>query len=162
MTTGDTISQRLVAYKVALMMSLAKPIFGYGRGQEPFSTGRTEYLSQIGSISAELGADIGPPHNQYLYMLVQYGAVGLVLYVSIFYVMFRSSLGFFRLLKVQNKAQRQLLVSFWAVLACYLVQGVFVDIVAFPFLGALVFVFAGTVEGAHLRLRASSAAAARA
>ena len=73
----DSVQQRLVAYKLALLMSLAKPVFGYGRGDEPFAIGRAEYLARIESDWLELGAEIGPPHNQYLYTLVQYGLIGL-------------------------------------------------------------------------------------
>lgn len=148
----DSVQQRLVAYKLALLMSLAKPVFGYGRGDKPFAIGRVEYLARIQSDWLELGAEIGPPHNQYVYTLVQYGLIGLIAYGAIFFAIVRSGITLMRMVPDPDSAQRQFVIFFWGMLAAYLVQGLFADVVAFPFLGALLFIFAGILDRLRLEV----------
>ena len=150
----DTIQQRLVSYKLALLMIASRPVFGYGRGQEPFAIGRTEYLAKIQSNWAELGSEIGPPHNQYLYTLVQYGLVGFLAHAAVFVAIIRSGVTLMRKITNPHSPRRHFAVLFWGMLAAYLVQGLFADVVAFPFLGALLFVFAGILD--RLRVEAVS------
>jgi hypothetical protein len=50
-----------------------------------------------------------------------------------------------------DSAQRQFVVLFWAMLASYLVQGLFADVIAFPFFTSLLFLFAGVLEGLLVR-----------
>ena len=150
----DSVQQRLVAYKLAALMSLARPVFGYGRGDKPFAIGRAEYLAKIESDWLELGAEIGPPHNQYLYTLVQYGLIGLLAYGGVFLAIVSSGVTLMRMVPDPDSAQRQFVIFFWGILAAYLVQGLFADVVAFPFLGALLFIFAGMAD--RLRLEVHS------
>ena len=150
----DSVQQRLVSYKLALLMILAKPVLGYGSGDEPFIIGRTKFLARIESNWLELGAGIGPPHNQYLYTLVQYGLIGFIAFGAIFLAIVRSGITLMRMVPDHDSAQRQFVVLFWGMLAAYLVQALFADVVAFPFLSCLLFLFAGVLES--LRLRALS------
>lgn len=157
----DSVQQRLVSYKLALLMSLAKPVFGYGRGDVPFATGRTEYLARIESNWLELGADVGPPHNQYLYTLVQYGLIGLAAYAAIFVYIVRSGITLMRSVPDPDSGQRQFVVLFWGMLAAYLVVGLFTDVVAFTFLGALLYIFAGVLDRLRLEVQSPNEASLR-
>jgi O-antigen ligase len=148
----DSVQQRLVSYKLALLMILARPVFGYGSGDDPFFTGRTEFLPQIQSKWLELGNDIGPPHNEYLYMLVQYGLIGFIAFGAIFIAIVRSGLQLMRLLPDQGSAEYQFVILFWGMLTAYLVQGLFADVVSFPLVGSLLFLFAGIVESLRIRV----------
>ena len=150
----DSVQQRLVSYKLALLMILAKPVVGYGSGDEPFIIGRTKFLARIESNWLELGAGIGPPHNQYLYTLVQYGLIGLVAYGAVFLSIVTSGITLMRMAPDPDSMQRQFVIFFWGMLAAYLVQALFADVVAFPFLSCLLFLFAGVLES--LRLKALS------
>ena len=150
----DSVQQRLVSYKLALLMILAKPVLGYGSGDEPFIIGRTKFLARIESNWLELGAGIGPPHNQYLYTLVQYGLIGFIAFGAIFLAIVRSGITLMRMVPDHDSVQRQFVILFWGMLAAYLVQALFADVVAFPFLSCLLFLFAGVLES--LRLRALS------
>jgi O-antigen ligase len=152
LVSEDTIQQRLVSYKLALLMILARPVFGYGSGDDPFFTGRTEFLPQIQSKWLELGNDIGPPHNEYLYMLVQYGLIGFIAFGAIFIAIVRSGLQLMRLLPDQGSAEYQFVILFWGMLTAYLVQGLFADVVSFPLVGSLLFLFAGIVESLRIRV----------
>ena len=150
----DTVQQRLVSYKLALLMILAKPLFGYGSGDDPFAIGRAEFLARIDSDWLELGAEIGPPHNQYLYMLVQFGLIGFIAFGAIFLSMVKSGVTLMRMVPDHGSAQRQFVILFWGMLTAYLVQGLFADVVAFPLVNSLLFLFAGILE--RLRLKALS------
>jgi O-antigen ligase len=149
---ADTIHQRLASYRATILMILAKPFVGYGRGDDPFFTGRAEFLAKVDSPWVGAAADMGPPHNQYLYMLVQYGLVGLVLYGAIVFNIIRSGASLMRMFPDSESAQRQFVICFWGMLAAYLVQGLFADVAAFPFLGALLYVFAGVVDRLRLEV----------
>jgi len=149
----DTVYQRLATYQTALLMSWDNPVFGYGRSQEPFASGRTEYLAKVNSPGAQLAADIGPPHNQYLYTLVQYGLLGLVLYIAIFVAIVRSAITLARMLPDSEGSERQFVALYSGMLAAYLVQGLFVDTAAFPLMGSLAFLFAGILERLRLATR---------
>jgi O-antigen ligase len=151
LVAADSVYQRLASYKLALLMILAKPVFGYGRGDDPFMIGRTEYLAKIDFAGADLGADIGPPHNQYLYMLVQYGLVGFIAIGAIFMAIVRSGLQLMRLVPDPGSAEYQFVIIFWGMLTAYLVQGLFADVVSFPLVGSLLFLFAGILESLRLR-----------
>jgi O-antigen ligase len=150
----DTVQQRLVSYRLAILMILAKPIFGYGSGDDPFTIGRTEFLAKVQSNWLELGADIGPPHNQYLYMLVQYGLIGFIAFGAIFWTIVKSGVATMRMVPDDDSPIRQFVILFWGMLTAYLVQGLFADVVAFPLVNSLLFLFAGIVD--RLRLNAHS------
>ena len=57
-----------------------------------------------------------------------------------------------RMVPDPDSAQRQFVILFWGMLAAYLVQGLFADVVAFPFLGALLFIFAGMLDRLRLEV----------
>jgi O-antigen ligase len=154
LVSEDTIQQRVVSYKLALLMILAKPVFGYGSGDTPFAIGRAAFLARIQSDWLELGAEIGPPHNQYLYTLVQYGLIGFIAFGAIFLAIVRSGVALMRTVSNHDSAQRQFVILFWGMLTAYLVQGLFADVVSFPLVNSLLFLFAGILES--LRLRALS------
>jgi O-antigen ligase len=148
----NTIYQRLVNYKAALMMSMDKPVFGYGRGKWTFMTARQDYLSSIGSVSAEWGTYAGPPHNQLLYIMVQYGLLGLVPYLVIFFLIIKSGLSSMRLLPDKRSLHYQFVIFFWGTLAAYFVQSQFVDISALTFLSIIFYILAGILEALRSRI----------
>jgi O-antigen ligase len=160
LVSEDTIQQRLVSYKLALLMILAKPVFGYGSGDDPFMIGRAEFLARIDSDWLELGAEIGPPHNQYLYILVQYGLIGFIAFGAIFFTIARSGVALARMVPYHDSAERQFVILFWGMLTAYLVQGLFADVVAFPMVNSLVFLFAGILESLRVRALSPSAQSA--
>jgi len=147
----DTVYQRLGSYRVALFMFLAKPVLGYGKDEGHFSTIRAEYLSKLGYTRAELVADMGPPHNQYLNTLVQYGLVGLLLYGALVFLMAESAATVMRMFPHPDSAEHQFAVLFYGMLGTYLVQGMFADVGAYTILGPLLYIFAGVLDGVRLR-----------
>jgi O-antigen ligase len=147
----ETVYQRLGSYKVALLMFLAKPLLGYGKDEGHFSTLRAEYLTRIGTTRAELVADMGPPHNQYVNTVVQYGLLGLVIYGAILFLIVKSGATLMRMFPHSESAERQFVVLFLGMLVTYLVQGMFADVAAYTMLGSLLYLFAGVLEGLRLR-----------
>lgn len=148
----ETVYMRLVMYKAALVMSLAKPVFGYGVSKRAFVTGRKDYLSSVGSISAEWGDEAGPPHNQLLYILVQYGLLGVLPYIAIFYLIIKYSLNLIHQFPDKRSPQYQFVIFFWGTLAAYVMQGLFVDVDALLFLSSLFYIIAGVFEGFRYRI----------
>ncbi len=145
-----TIYQRLANYRAALWMSLAKPVFGYGPSKETFLPARLDYLSGIGSITAE-EARVASIHNQYLNILLRYGLLGLIPYMAIFFLMIKSGLSLTRLLPDKQSSQYQFVIFFCGTLAAYLLQGLFADVAALTFLSSLFYISAGVLEGLRFR-----------
>jgi O-antigen ligase len=84
-------------------------------------------------------------------MLVQYGLIGFLAFGAIFLAIVRSGLQLMRLVPDQGRAEYQFVVLFWGMLAVYLVQGLFADVVSFPLVGPLLFLFAGILESLRIR-----------
>jgi hypothetical protein len=59
-----------------------------------------------------------------------------------------------------DSAERQFVILFWGMLTAYLVQGLFADVVAFPMVNSLVFLFAGILESLRVRALSPSAQSA--
>ena len=84
-------------------------------------------------------------------MLVQYGLVGFIAIGAIFMAIVRSGLQLMRLVPDPGSAEYQFVIIFWGMLTAYLVQGLFADVVSFPLVGSLLFLFAGILESLRLR-----------
>jgi len=80
--------------------------------------------------------------------------IGFIGFGAIFLAIVRSGITLMRMVPDHDSAQRQFVILFWGMLAAYLIQALFADVVAFPFLSCLLFLFAGVLES--LRLRALS------
>jgi O-antigen ligase len=151
---------RIVMYRAALAMVADRPVFGYGRGESRFVAGRQQYLTSVGTIPADFGNMAGPPHNVYLYTLLQWGTVGLTLYLTIFYLLLRSGLTTRR--EGGGELRADFAVVFVAATAMYMVQSMFADVVAFTFFTNVFFIGAGVFAGLtssheHLVVDVSSA-----
>jgi hypothetical protein len=137
---------RLVMYRAALSMIVERPVFGYGRGESTFVDERQRHLVSVGSIPADFGNMAGPPHNVYLFTLLQWGVVGLGLYLAIFYLLIRRAMSWRRAGKDDSLARACAAFSL-AATAIYMIQAVFADVVAFTFLTNVYFLGAGAFEG---------------
>jgi len=152
----ETGKIRLVLYKTAFFMSMAKPLTGYGMGVENFVIQRRAYLSAVGTISSTIAETTGPPHNDLLFIFVQLGLIGLVPYITILLLILRSSLFLRRLSVAQQSFAYRSVIFFWGVLTIYLVHGLFGEIASLTFLSSLFYILGGALDG--LRLRSAVAA----
>jgi O-antigen ligase len=143
-TSMEPVYIRIVMYRAALSMVADRPFFGYGRGETTFVRERQRYLTSVGSIPADYGNMAGPPHNFYLFALLQWGFVGLAFYLSIFYLLIREALALHR---GGSELSSALAVFFLAGTVLFLIQSMFVDIVALTFFTNAYFIGAGVFAG---------------
>ena len=74
---------RAAAWATAVNMVSDHPLFGVGFGSTTYSDNKAEYITGIGSLSAQYADFHGVPHNQYLYVAVLSGICGLILFLMI-------------------------------------------------------------------------------
>ena len=140
----EPIYTRLVMYRAALSMSLERPIAGYGRGEAAFIHERERYLEPVGNIPASAGLEAGPPHDVYLYILLQWGLLGLVPYLLIFAILIRRAMAV-RVRSGSKGFEFCFATFFLATTMLYLIQGLFVDVVALPYFSTFYFIGAGAL-----------------
>lgn len=155
------IYQRLIMYEAATLMILESPVIGYGKGKSAFVSQRQKYVSNIGSISADYGLQAGPPHNVYLYTLLQWGLVGFIPYMALFVFLVRSAMMLRRLPAGDHRIERRFADFFLASTCVYLILGVFLDVATLNVFTSLYFVLGGAVEGMRYRVYQPSRQLAR-
>jgi O-antigen ligase len=77
---------RMVMWKntLDLLKKFEHPVLGYGT-----SGFETAYKPQVGGKEGWQGKPVGDPHNQYLLILVEYGIVGLIIFLLFIFSFFR-------------------------------------------------------------------------
>ena len=78
-----TLQGRAAVWATAVNMVSDHPFFGVGFGSTTYSDNKAEYITGIGSLTAQYAAYLGVPHNQYLYVAVLLGISGLILFLMI-------------------------------------------------------------------------------
>ena len=81
--SGDSSRQRLAVIQFSLKAISQNPLFGHGIGYT------NEWAFPVG------------PHNMYLLFMIDGGTVGLLLYLSLMYLLWKSSLGVGRIIALQ-------------------------------------------------------------
>src|SRR2546426_10672185 len=142
----ETIDYRWVNYLTLLEMSKANPIFGIGWGNF-----RTEWPKYVQPIP---GIDIGPGltdgnHNTFLGLLADVGLVGILLYLLIFYEMFRIGLRVFRR---GVGLEREFALIFLLVVSSYMIRANFGDYRHAQFDNTVLFLLFGTVAGIEAQM----------
>lgn len=145
-TSLAPIYSRLVMYKAALSMFVAKPVFGHGTGEATWLYTREKYLTSVGSIEAEWGNQPGPPHNVYLATMTQWGLAGLVPYLAIFLLVIHFAFDLRRRLAHQRCLSYHSAGFLVASTGLYMIQGMFVDVPALPYFGSAYFFIAGMIQ----------------
>ena len=84
-----SIGIRIVMWKntVQLLKNFEHPIMGYGT-----SGFETSYKKQVDWQKGWQGEPVGDPHNQYLRILVEYGFVGLILFLLFIFSLFKQNI----------------------------------------------------------------------
>jgi O-antigen ligase len=154
-----SIKQRIIMYQAALSMAVESPVAGYGKGKRAFVRGRLDHVSSVGSIGADFGLEAGPPHNIFLFTLLQWGLLGLVPYLAILYFLIACSLEIRRLRPNRQSFPHCLAVFFLATTALYVTQGMLMDVAELTFLTSLYFILGGFLEGTRQRIKAEQSLA---
>jgi O-antigen ligase len=85
--TASSIGHRLFNYETALALMREKPWWGHGTGA--FHTEICRFVSP----ESECGRFNWHPHNQFLFLGVDHGLVGILLYAGLILSLFRAALG---------------------------------------------------------------------
>jgi len=125
----NPINYRLDAFATASRVIQRNPLLGIGFG------------------NMWLIADLGTPHNSFIWMLLSAGIVGFIPYVGTFAMMgWDSLLLYLRAPKIAG-LDRELLVAFWVTLAAYGAQLVAVDMLYGIYCNIVFYFIAGVVFG---------------
>jgi len=84
-----SIGIRIVMWKntVQLLKKIEHPVVGYGT-----SGFETAYKKQVTGQKGWQGEPVGDPHNQYLRILVEYGVIGLILFLLFIFSFFKQNI----------------------------------------------------------------------
>ncbi len=156
--TGEVgpIYSRIALYATAINTSISKPVLGYGFGQNSFYDASRDHLVTFSFIADHFGLDLTVPHNEFLHILVMLGIVGLTIYLGIFYSSLKKSRQLYKISIRTGSYNKKNIVFYWAILATFIINGFFVDMLWFSYFNALVFLVMGMMEGSGANLNRSS------
>ncbi|MCR4313759.1 MAG: tetratricopeptide repeat protein [Candidatus Uhrbacteria bacterium] len=109
---------RFTVWGIAWQGFFERPWLGWGLEQFQYVFLRF-YDSCLGSVSCGLETWFDKPHNRYLEILIEAGVVGLLAYLSIFFV---TLLQFWKSVRARQTSTRLLVLILSSTLAAYLIQ----------------------------------------
>jgi hypothetical protein len=136
----NTIDYRKVNVLINLEMGMANPIFGVGYGN--WSEEWYKYFHAIKGYDIPDLTDGN--HNTFLGRFAELGFIGLILYLMIFYHMFRIGL---RVYRKSEGYERGFSLIFLLILISYIIGASFSDYRNSPFLNITLFLLFGAVAG---------------
>lgn len=141
----EPIYNRVALFATAGQMIGAYPLFGVGFGRYGFSDYKTAYLTGIGEIGAEWAASIGIPHLEYIHIAVLTGLVGLGCYI----LATRACIRTLRAISANKQTSpftRTVAIYVLALLVSLIVNGLFVDFMAYNYFASLVYFMVGVTS----------------
>ncbi len=147
LSDSGTIYNRLALYSTAANMIAHNPVFGVGFGALSYDTNKADYYAPFGSVSAQFAAWPTVPHNQYLFVTVQTGIVGLILYGSIVFSIWRLMSRAYGRATDRASIGARLAVIVQGSFVVVLVHALVADVVFFSYLLLLLFFLAGVAIG---------------
>ncbi|MBF9197530.1 O-antigen ligase family protein [Microvirga terrestris] len=141
----EPIYNRIALFATAGNMIIAYPIIGVGFGRYAFSDYKTDYLSGMGEIGAEWAASIGIPHLEFLHIAVLTGIVGILFYVLAIRACICTLWKIYRS-PAASMFARTLAIYVLAVLVSLLVNGLFVDFMAYNYFAAMTYFMVGVAS----------------
>jgi O-antigen ligase len=148
-TNITTLQGRAAVWATAVNMIANNPLFGLGFGSEVFALHKAEYITGIGSLSAQYAVYLGVPHNQYLHVAVMLGIPGLILFMIILTGMVKLM---FQVFKQWDKGdlRRHLALYTGAIFIALMFNSFFSDTYIQDYFWILTFFLAGIAAGGKL------------
>lgn len=140
---SGTIYNRLALYSTATNMVAHNAVFGVGFGALSYNRNKADYYTPFGNVSAQWAALPTVPHNQFLFVAVQTGVVGLVFFVLIFANLWRLLSRVGRGASDQDWGQARFATFVQGAMIATFVHSLFADVVFFSYLMLLLFFLAG-------------------
>lgn len=140
------IEARVGLYNATKVIFRDMPLFGVGFGR--FGRALPFYAPEAFPGTAP---QLASQHNLFFGLLSEVGLFGLIPFLLILYYIFRFSLSLFRRLGEEGFINRDLVVTFWAMLLIYLVNASFIQTQFFIQANGLLFLWAGMIVGLYQR-----------
>ena len=139
------IFNRIALYATAANVFIHNPFVGVGFGADSFVQNRAAYFTSFGPVTAQWAADVGPPHNELLNILVMSGLAGAIPYLLVWL----AALKLTRRSTVSGSEARsfgnELAVYVKAAAVVVLVNALFADVIFFTYLLTLFFFLLGVL-----------------
>ena len=141
----EPIFNRIALYATAVNVFVHNPFVGMGFGWDSFVQNRAAYFTSFGPVTAQWAADVGPPHNELLNILVMTGLAGGIPYVFVWVAALRLTRRFGASPSDAASFGEELAVYVRAAAVVVLVNALFAEIIFFTYLVTLFFFLLGVL-----------------
>ena len=141
-----SLQGRAAAWATAVNMVSDHLLFGVGFGSATYFENKAEYITGIGSLTAQYADFHGVPHNQYLHVAVLLGISGLVLFLMI---LIRLVKLMFQVFHDNNESsfRRCLALYVGAIIIALMFNSIFADTYLQDYFWVLAYFLAGIAAG---------------
>lgn len=145
-TNISTLEGRAAVWATAVNMISDNPVFGVGFGSSSFALHKAEYITGIGSLTAQYAVYLGVPHNEYLHVAVLLGLPGLILFLLILIRLVKLMFQIFRTAN-ENDLRRHLALYTGAIIIALMFNSFFSDTYIQDYFWVLTYFLAGIAAG---------------
>ena len=140
------IYARVNLYHTYIAMFRDRPFFGFGFNN--FNEYSHEYFSRL---KRDDPYDITIPniHDTFAGTIVELGALGFLIFISILVLIFKRSLLLFRRLKKEGFLSKEIVILFLAIAIVYLLNAFFIDMKYHQFQNVIFYLTAGIIVGLY-------------
>lgn len=137
---------RAAAWATAGNMILDHPLFGVGFGSGAYLMNKAQYLSGIGSLTAEFAEFHAVPHNEYIHVTVMLGFLGISLFLLILVKLVRLMFQIFESSQ-ENELRRHFALYVGAIIIGLMFNSCFSDTYLQDYFWTLAYFLAGIAAG---------------
>ena len=141
-----SLEGRAAAWATAVNMISDNPLFGVGFGASAYLQNKAEYITGIGSLTAQYAVFHGVPHNEYLHVAVMLGISGLILFLMILLRLVKLMFQVFHD-KSESIMRRHLALYTAAIIIALMFNSFFSDTFIQDYFWVLAFFLAGIAAG---------------
>ena len=145
-TNISTLAGRAAVWATAVNMISDNPVFGLGFGSTSFALHKAEYITGIGSLTAQYAVYLGVPHNEYLHVTVMLGMTGLILFLLILIRLVKLMFQIFHS-ENENNLRRHLALYTGAIIIALMFNSFFSDTYIQDYFWMLTYFLAGIAAG---------------
>lgn len=139
------IFNRIALWATAANVFVHNPFVGVGFGADSFVANRAAYFTSFGPVTAQWAAEVGPPHNEFLNILVMTGLAGGIPYVLVWVAALKLTRRFAASAGGAASFGEELAVYVRAAAVVVLVNALFADVIFFTYLLTLFFFLLGVL-----------------
>ena len=141
-----SLEGRAAAWATAVNMISDNPLFGVGFSASAYLQNKAEYITGIGSLTAQYAVFHGVPHNEYLHVAVMLGISGLILFLMILLRLVKLMFQVFHD-KSESIMRRHLALYTAAIIIALMFNSFFSDTFVQDYFWVLAFFLAGIAAG---------------